>query len=154
MTLDETDLAILRCLQIRGKITHRELSEVVGLSPSRCCERVQRLENDGVIVGYRPVFDWTRIDGGLWALVEVAVDGDIQACNEFAEFVRASEVVAGAYRLAQPHIFVLNVAALSMGAWRAFLVQAQHSGHNIRVTQLNVVMEPIGKEGGPVSPSD
>lgn len=145
MVLDQVDFAILKCLQARGKVTHRELSEAVGLSASRCCERVQRLESDGVILGYRPILDWTKIDSGLLALVEITVEGDIQACNQFAEFARASDVVAAAYRLAQPHIFVLSVAALSMSAWRAFLAQAHQSGHSIRVTQLSVVMEPIGR---------
>lgn len=145
MSLDETDLAILRCLQARGKITHRELAEVVGLSPSRCCERVQRLEGAGVIAGYRPIIDWKKFEGGFSALAEIIIDGDMQTCDSFAEFIGAFDVVAAGYRLAQPHVFILSVTAITIMGWREFLTEADRAGFRFRVSQLSVVLELVAK---------
>src|SRR3546814_5158466 len=55
--LDRTDLQLLAELQHRGRLTNAELAERVHLSPSACLRRVQRLERDGVIAGYRAEVD-------------------------------------------------------------------------------------------------
>ncbi|MFT3942996.1 MAG: Lrp/AsnC family transcriptional regulator [Ancrocorticia sp.] len=51
--LDATDYAILRELEADGKLTNVELADRVGLTPAPCLRRVKRLQDDGVIAGYR-----------------------------------------------------------------------------------------------------
>ena len=55
--LDRIDLSLLAELQRGGRLTNAELAERVHLSPSACLRRVQRLERDGVISGYRAEVD-------------------------------------------------------------------------------------------------
>ena len=50
--LDEIDRRILRELQADGRLTHVALAARVGLSRSAVQERVARLEDSGVILGY------------------------------------------------------------------------------------------------------
>nr|WP_319391215.1 winged helix-turn-helix transcriptional regulator [uncultured Cohaesibacter sp.] len=50
--LDRIDLHILDELQKNARITNKALSEIVGLSPSPCLQRVKRLEDIGLISGY------------------------------------------------------------------------------------------------------
>jgi len=52
VTLDRIDLKILATLQDEGRITKLKLAEKVGLSPTPCWERLQRLEKARVITGY------------------------------------------------------------------------------------------------------
>src|SRR5690606_9854510 len=56
-TLDRIDLLLLGELQRNGRLTNADLAERVHLSPSACLRRVQRLERDGVIAGYRAEVD-------------------------------------------------------------------------------------------------
>lgn len=51
--LDDRDLRILSVLQSEGRITKTELAARVNLSPTACWERLRRLEDSGVIAGYR-----------------------------------------------------------------------------------------------------
>ena len=53
MELDETDRDILAVLREDGRISNVDLAARVGLSPSPCLRRVRRLEEEGVILGYR-----------------------------------------------------------------------------------------------------
>lgn len=53
MKLDPRDIAILRVLSAEGRISKAALAERVGLSPSPCWERLQKLEKAGLIEGYR-----------------------------------------------------------------------------------------------------
>lgn len=55
--LDDIDKKILRALSSNGKISNKDLAELVGLSPSPCWQRVQRLEKNGVITGYRTLLN-------------------------------------------------------------------------------------------------
>jgi Lrp/AsnC family transcriptional regulator, leucine-responsive regulatory protein len=50
--LDAIDRAILRVLQVDGKLSNVELAERVHLSPSACLRRVKALEDGGVIAQY------------------------------------------------------------------------------------------------------
>ncbi|MGB2336381.1 MAG: Lrp/AsnC family transcriptional regulator, partial [Alcanivorax sp.] len=45
--LDRTDLRILDALQHNGGLSNQQLAETVGLSPSPCSRRVQKLESAG-----------------------------------------------------------------------------------------------------------
>ncbi|HEX7656466.1 MAG TPA: Lrp/AsnC family transcriptional regulator, partial [Sphingomonas sp.] len=47
--LDPYERRILRALQDDASLSTARLSEVVGLSPSPCWRRVDRLEKDGII---------------------------------------------------------------------------------------------------------
>ncbi len=85
--MDETDRRLLRALQSRGRISNAELSDAIGLSPSACHRRVQRLENDGYIRGYVALLDERRI--GLPTLVFVEITLIAQAEDVLEAFERA-----------------------------------------------------------------
>lgn len=55
--LDAIDRAILRVLQVEGKLSNVELAERVHLSPSACLRRVKALEDNGVIAQYVALVD-------------------------------------------------------------------------------------------------
>ena len=51
-TLDRIDIKILDILQKDGKISNVKLAEQVNLSATAALARVQKLSNDGYILGY------------------------------------------------------------------------------------------------------
>jgi Lrp/AsnC family transcriptional regulator, leucine-responsive regulatory protein len=57
MNIDRYDQQILEILQIDGRINNQELADRIGLSPSPCLRRVRALEESGLIVGYRALFE-------------------------------------------------------------------------------------------------
>ena len=60
-TLDDVDRTILYELQRDARNnTNAEIAERVGVSPSTVGKRITRLEEDGVIRGYRPEIDYER----------------------------------------------------------------------------------------------
>jgi Lrp/AsnC family transcriptional regulator, leucine-responsive regulatory protein len=63
--MDEVDRAILTELEKDGRISNADLAERVGLSPSPCLRRVRRLEETGVIRGYRALVDPAVVGRGL-----------------------------------------------------------------------------------------
>ena len=71
--LDPIDRRILATLQADGRLSNVDLADRVGLSPSPCLRRVKRLEDAGMIAGYRAVLDRKAVGLGLTVFVELKV---------------------------------------------------------------------------------
>lgn len=71
MALDEIDHRIIAELASDGRVSLAELGRRVNLSPPAVADRVRRLEQDGVITGYRAEIDPRAIGYGLTAIVRV-----------------------------------------------------------------------------------
>lgn len=71
--LDAIDLRILDLLQQQGRLTMTELGEQVGLSTSPCSQRVRRLEQQGVIVGYHAKVQPHALGKNLLVFVEITL---------------------------------------------------------------------------------
>jgi len=85
--LDAIDLAILATLQREGRITKAALAERVGLSPTPCWTRLKRLEQAGLIRGYRAEIALERL--GTLTQVMVQVTLKQHRFQDFERFERA-----------------------------------------------------------------
>ena len=71
MTLDSTDIQIIRELRKNARIPNKTLADAVGLAPSTCLERVRRLRLARVLTGYHADLDPDALGIGLQAMVAV-----------------------------------------------------------------------------------
>lgn len=73
--LDEVDRDILEVLAEDARISNVDLAARVGLSPSPCLRRVRRLEEAGVLLGYRAVIAPEHVERGLtvWAAIRMRI---------------------------------------------------------------------------------
>jgi Lrp/AsnC family leucine-responsive transcriptional regulator len=69
--MDDTNLRLLSELQQDARLSLAELGRRVGLSPPAVAERLQRLERDGVIRGYRAEFDPVALGYPLSAVIRI-----------------------------------------------------------------------------------
>ncbi len=69
--LDDANLRLLAELQADGRLSFAELGRRVGLSPPAVAERVARLEETGVITGYRAEVDPRALGLTLGAVVRI-----------------------------------------------------------------------------------
>ena len=73
MKLDAADLRILKEIQNDGRITKLALAERVGLSPTPCWNRLKKLEDSGIVMGYRARIRMRGIAPIAEVLVEVTL---------------------------------------------------------------------------------
>ena len=122
-TLDKTDLLLLTELQRNGRLTNTELAERVHLSPSACLRRVQRLEREGVVTGYRAEVDPERVGLGLQAFVRVQLrQHDAATVAAFASFVDAWDEVVACHALTGDMDYLLHVAVRDLEHFSRFLL--------------------------------
>jgi Lrp/AsnC family leucine-responsive transcriptional regulator len=108
--VDSLDEQILSALQANGRLTMKALAERVGLSSPAMIERVRRLEERGVIAGYRAVIAPAALGRPLTALIMATVDP--ARYDAFLERVQAEPAVAEAHRTTgeATHLLKVNVA--------------------------------------------
>ena len=77
--IDSFDRKILDVLAVDGRISVTELARRIGLSKSPTQARLKRLEDRGVIRGYRALYDPIRLDRDHVAFVEVKLSDTREA---------------------------------------------------------------------------
>ena len=139
--LDETDTTILHLLQTRGRIKRTEIAEVVGLSIPSVSERMRKLEERGVITGYRAVLDAKRLGRDITAFVRVRSTGSehypefIKAVTDMDEVQELHSVTGGGSHLLK--IRVANTAALEQ------LLGALQALPGVRGTETSLVLSTL-----------
>ena len=71
--IDRIDLNILAALYSRARISKVQMSAEVGVSASRCYERMRHLEQAEIIRGYHADIDLTRLTSCMQFFVEIKV---------------------------------------------------------------------------------
>src|SRR5712691_1441137 len=71
--LDETGWRILQALQENARLSFSELGQRVGLSSPAVAERLRRLEDAGIIKGYRAEIDTKKVGYTITAIFRLQV---------------------------------------------------------------------------------
>lgn len=119
--MDLIDQKILRILTSEGRIPNLELAARVGLSPSACLRRVQELERQGIIKGYRAVIDPARIGITFTAYVTVGLNQHTKAAQEaFERAVARAPQVRECHNITGTVEYLLRVEAADLAAYKHF----------------------------------
>ena len=107
--VDSLDELILAALQENGRLTMKSLAEQVGLSSPAMIERVRRLEERGVISGYRAIVAPAALGRPISALIAATVDRRDQ--EAFSRQVQEQAAVAEVHRTTgdATHLVKVNV---------------------------------------------
>jgi Lrp/AsnC family leucine-responsive transcriptional regulator len=110
--MDDLDRKIIGELLADGRASVAELGRRVNLSPPAVAERLRRLEQTGVITGYRAEVDLQQLGYGLTAIVRVKpAPGRLKTVASLAQEI--PEVVE-CHRITGEDCFFLRVALRSI----------------------------------------
>ena len=110
--IDACDRTLLIALQENARLTYAELARRVRLSTPAVIERIRKLEDRGVIVGYRAMVDVAKIGLPVRAFVKLTVAGD--KLERFARVVKKIPEVLECHRVTGAESFLVQVAARDM----------------------------------------
>lgn len=112
MHLDDFDRRIVAQLAREGRLTTVELADRVGLSASAVTRRLQRLEADGVIGGYRAVVDPAAVGLGITAFVEISLDRqNDEALKAFEAAAKKCPNILSLYLMSGTSDYLLRIVA-------------------------------------------
>ncbi len=97
MKLDEIDVLILQELQKDSRLSIRELSKRINLSPPSVTERVRRLEDDGVIERYTIKINKKKLGLSIDCIIKVTMKMDSMKNSRYS--LRSIKEVNGVIEL-------------------------------------------------------
>lgn len=110
--LDGTGWQILEELQQNGRMSFAELGRRVGLTLPAAAERVRKMEDAGIISGFRAEVNPAKIGLPIAAFIRISVVGDVFA--RIAKAVRDMPEVLECHRGTGADSFTLKVAVESV----------------------------------------
>ncbi len=120
--LDKFDRKILRELQKDARLTHQELSERIGLSPSPCARRIRKLEAEGYITGYSARVDEAKLGFGFNVFVSVRLDRQIDdRLVAFEQEMRRCPEIVDCWLMTGSFDYLLRVAVGDLLEFERFL---------------------------------
>lgn len=142
--LDDADRRILRVLQQDGRITNQDLAAACNMSASSCFERVRRLRERGVIMGYTALIDPKYAERELLIFIEVLLDRTTSDIfDQFASRIRRSPEVLECHMVAGGFDYLVKVRMKDMAAYRSFLADTLVEMPGVRETRTYAVMEEV-----------
>jgi Lrp/AsnC family transcriptional regulator, leucine-responsive regulatory protein len=112
---DDIDVRILALLQNNARIANAAIGREVGLTPSAVSQRIKKLEDGGVIEGYRAHLDPSAVGKGLLAFVAVQTAEGARA-RETGEILARIPEVLEVHRVVGEDCFFLKIRVPDTGA--------------------------------------
>lgn len=146
--LDRFDLAIIRELAGDGRMAVTELARRIGLTKTPTQARVKRLEDLGVIAGYRAILNPIRMGLAHVAFVEVRLSDTREAALQaFNRAVRAVPEIEECHMMASSFDYLLKVRTSDIADYRRILGERISTLPHVASTSTFVAMEAV-KEAG------
>jgi len=138
--LDETGWQILHELQQNARLSFSELGQRVGLSSPAVTERVRRMEDAGIITGYRAEIDTAKVGYPVSAIIRMSAQRD---CRQLNTIVSAFPEVLESYRVTGGDAVIMKVIATSIVHLEALIDRL--SIHGLPTTSL-ILSAPARKK--------
>lgn len=110
--LDQIGWKLLNELQINGRLSYAELGRRVGLTTPAVVERVKRMEEAGIIIGYHADIDPMKVGMPITAFIRMSVVGDV--FTRITAVVKNSPEVVECHRGTGADSFIMKVHVRSV----------------------------------------
>lgn len=146
--LDAFDRRILDILAVEGRISVVDLARRIGLSKSPAQARLKRLEEAGVIRGYRALIDPIRLGRDHVAFVEVKLSDTREAAlAAFNAAVLKVPEIEECHLIAGSFDYLLKVRTSGMRGYRAVLAERISTLPHVAATSTYVAMQAVKEDG-------
>ena len=126
VVLDSIARKLLESLQENARLSFAELGRRAGLSPSATAERIKRMEDAGIIRGYRTELDPASVGCPVQAIIRLTLAGDHY--KQFLAFLKGSREVQECHHITGGEAFVLKVATPSLAELERLAESLQRFG--------------------------
>lgn len=145
--LDVFDRKILDVIAVDGRITVTELAQRIGLSKSPTQARLRRLEETGVVRGYRAQFDPIQLGRDHVAFVEVKLSDTREAAlAAFNREVTRIPEIEQCHLIAGAFDYLLKVRTSGMTSYRLVLAERISTLPHVANTSTYVAMQAVKED--------
>lgn len=140
--IDEFDRAIIAALRDNARLSNLELAGRIALSHSAISRRIKRLEEAGVIRGYRAVVDPSVVGESVRAFTTVQRLPHVSAM-ELAEAMRQVPGVISCWIVSGDSDLMIEIAAADMKSFSDLMLERLQTIPGVAATRSTFVLEAI-----------
>lgn len=149
MQIDEFDRRMLRLLQEDGRLTNADLAARINLSASQCSRRRIRLEEAGIIRGYRAELDREKLDLDIVTIISVTLNThNRDNAQRFGQLVSGLPEVIEAYSLTGEMDYFIKVVTPDLKALSAFVNDVLLPHEAVQHVRSAIVLNTLKEAGG------
>ena len=142
--LDEVDKKLLRALTADGRASAAALAQRVGLTRQTVADRLERLKNDGILLGYTVRLDPDKLGQPIRAFLAITL---MPACSTEAEasviqMLNRNAWVQECYRVTGDDYFHIRVIAPDLPAIRELVLDLRETGV-VQSTRTTLALETL-----------
>jgi Lrp/AsnC family transcriptional regulator, leucine-responsive regulatory protein len=141
LLLDDIDLTIIEILQKNGRTRRNELAETVGLSIPSVSERLRKLEEQGIILGYCAYLDPKKIGKDITAFIVVTVDSSKHYIS-FLEHTRTNDEILEVHSVTGSGTHLLKIRTENTSTLEKLLSKIQ-AWNGVVQTTTSVVLSTL-----------
>ena len=140
--MDRFDERILQELKKNGRLSNVELAEYIGLSPSATLRRVQELEKNNPIMGYRALLNPAKQGIEFLAYVEIGLSDHSKAAQQdFESRIENAKEVVECHNITGAKEYLLRVETTGLSAYKVFHAEVLGEIKQINSISTTVVMD-------------
>jgi len=152
-SLDPFDLKILVHLQREGRCSNVDLSAAIGLSESPCLLRTKRLQEIGIIRGYRAEVALEKLGNHVIVFSEVTISS--HRPRDFRKFEAGAgkyHEIVECYNVSGGYDYLLKIVAPSIAYFQALMDRMLEDDIGIEKFASRIVLrQPLEQRGYPLS---
>ncbi len=141
MVIDDIDARILRELGMDGRMSYREIGEIVGLSPTAASARVDRLIDAGIIEGFGAQINRRALGDVLHAFIDIKFTQS--SCkDEFVDLIQTIDQIISAVHITGPFDCAIDAWVSSPEDLADMLASLKSTG-NVAEIQTQLVLNSL-----------
>nr|WP_153189279.1 Lrp/AsnC family transcriptional regulator [Vibrio parahaemolyticus] len=145
--VDKIDRQLLHLIQKDATLTTAELADQVGLSASPCARRLKRLEQEGVISGYRAMISRGAIGIAMTVFVEVSLNNhQASSIDEFETAIVDMDEVISCHVVSGAYDYLLEVVSKDLPGYESFTRKLQRL-ENVKDIHTHLAIRQVKGNG-------
>lgn len=140
MSLDNLNSKILKCLQLNARLSNAEIGRQVGISSPAVSERIKKMEDLGIIEGYKAIV--SPFDVGYQLKAIITLRAFMGKLKPFLDKVKTFDEVINCYRITGDENIVMEVVLKNQKHLETFIDQLIIYGES----KTQIVLSPVVKQ--------
>ncbi len=146
LSFDETDLRILRTMQLDGALSVTDIADRVGLSQSPCSRRIARLQQDGILRGKSVDLDRRKLGFNAVIVARVKLEKhDKAALEAFDRELSLIPEIQYAVQLMGAFDYDLHIVVRDIDHYQSLMHQKLVALPGVKEMESSVVLNVVKK---------
>lgn len=137
--MDITDYKIIEILQKDGRISMKDLGKIVGLTSPAVSERVKRLEESGIIQGYKAIVNPDKLGRVIKSFINISLPSENY--SSFIEYAKDDNRIVECHHITGEDCLLLKVIVKDMYELEKVIDKIKQVGKTKTSVILSTIIE-------------